>query len=111
MGTTTGFYSRKDVVDTLVNQYSNDIFTIIDKKATNFGRHLWMLIQPKDGPSFVCLFKLSSYQNDWGYKPVDESMGPCHWDCPVSLIDQADPPTTEYATNWRNKVYQYAERA
>lgn len=106
MGTTTGFYSRKDVVDTLVKMYSNDIFTIIDRKATNFGRHLWMLIQPKQGPSFVCLFKLSSYQGDWGYKAIDESMGPCYWDCPVSLIQQADPPTTEYATDWRNDVYR-----
>jgi len=106
MGTTTGFYSRNDVVDNLVNQYTSERFSIIDRKATNFGRHLWMLIQPKEGPSFICLFKLSSYRGDWGYKPIDESMGPCYWDCPVSLIQQADPPTTEYATQWRSRVYQ-----
>jgi len=108
MGTVSGFYSRKDVVDTIVIQYSNDIFTVIGKKVTNFGRHLWMVIQPKDGPSFVCLFKLTSYLNDWGYKAIDESMGPYYHDCPVSLLDQADQPTTEYATGWRNKVYEYA---
>ena len=108
MGTFSGFYSRNDVVDNLVNQYTSERFSIIDRKATNFGRHLWMLIQPKEGPSFICLFKLSSYRGDWGYKPIDESMGPCYWDCPVSLIQQADPPTTEYATQWRNRVHQYA---
>ena len=106
MGTISGYYSRQDVVNDLVKQYSGERFSIIDRKATNFGRHLWMLIQPKEGPSFVCLFKLSSYQNDWGYKAIDESMGPCYWDCPVSLIQQADPPTTEYATKWRNEVYR-----
>ena len=104
MGTFSGFYSRIDVVDTLVNQYTNARFRIIDRKATNFGRHLWMLLQPKEGPSFICLFKLSSYDGDWGYKPIDESMGPVYHDCPLSLLDQADPPTSEYATEWRTRV-------
>ena len=109
MGTISGYSSRQDVVDDLVRQYSSKHFTIINRKATNFGRHLWMLIQPQTGPSFVCLFKLSSYAGDWGYKAIDESMGPCYWDCPVSLIQQADPPTTEYATNWRNQVLQLSK--
>lgn len=104
MGTFSGFYSRMDVVDTLVNQYTNDGFRIIDRKATNWGRHLWMLIQPKEGPSFICLFKLSSYEGDWGYKDIDESMGPCACECPVSLLDQADPPTNQYAAEWRARV-------
>ena len=104
MGTFSGYYSRNDVVNDLIGQYTNDRFSIVDRKATNFGRHLWMLIQPKEGPSFICLFKLSSYDGDWGYKPIDESMGPCYWDCPVSLIKQADPATTEYAAKWRKAV-------
>ena len=104
MGTFSGYWSRQDVVDDLIRQYTNDCFSIIDKKTTNFGRHLWMLIQPKQGPSFICLFKLSSYGGDWGYKPIDESMGPVYWDCPASLIKQADPPTTENATAWRTIV-------
>lgn len=111
MGSFSGYYSRNDVVDDIVNQYTGERFSIIDRKTTNFGRHLWMLIQPSEGPSFICLFKLSSYGGDWGYKPVDESMGPCYHDCPVSLLDQADPPTTEYATGWRNNVYKYAGSA
>lgn len=108
MGTFSGFYSRKDVVDHIVDMYSGPDWTIIDKKATNFGRHLWMVLKAKQGNSFVILHRLSSYRNDWGYKPIDESMGPCYHDCPVSLLDQADQPTTEYATGWRNKVYEYA---
>jgi hypothetical protein len=108
MGTFSGYNSRNDVVSDLVNQYTSDRFKIIDRKATNFGRHLWMLIKPKEGNSFICLFKLSSHRGDWGYKPIDESMGPCHWDCPITLIQQADPPTTQYATDWRNQVYKYA---
>ena len=107
MGTFSGYYSRKDIVSDIVNQYTSERFSIIDRKATNFGRHLWILIQPKQGPSFVCLFKLSSYRGDWGYKPIDESMGPCYHDCPVSLLDKADPATTEYAIRWRERVRDY----
>ena len=106
MGTITGFNSRQDVVDTLEHYYSKGDWQIIDRKATNFGKHVWMLLKHKEQPSFVCLFKLSSYGGDWGYKDVDESMGPAQWDCPVSLIQQADPPTTQYATDWRNEVYR-----
>ena len=104
MGTISGFYSRQDVTDHLVDLYTSSNWTIIDRKTTNFGRHLWMLIQPNQGSSFVCLFKLSSYGGDWGYKSIDESMGPCYWDCPVSLIQQADSPTTATATQWRKAV-------
>ena len=52
MGTYYGWNSRKDVVEHLVDSYSGERFSIIDRKAKNFGRHLWMLIQPKQGPSF-----------------------------------------------------------
>ena len=110
MGSTTGFNSRTDVVDTLVKQHSTNGFSIIDRKATNFGRHLWMLIQPKKGPSFICLFVLSSYQHDWGYKDVDESMGMYQWDCPATLIQQADPPSTETAKQWREQILNYRAR-
>jgi hypothetical protein len=104
MGTISGFNSRKEIVDHLVYQYSKPNWTIIDRKATNFGRHLWMVLRPKEGPSFVCLYLLSSYQDDWGYKPIDESMGPCYYDCPVSLLGQADAPTPGHATEWRKIV-------
>ncbi len=107
MGTFTGYYSRQDVVDDLIKQYSTGGFTLIDRKATNYGRHLWFAIQPKQGPSFICLFKLSSYGGDWGYKPIDESMGPCHHECPLSLLAQVDAPTTEYSKNWRDRVLDW----
>jgi hypothetical protein len=48
----------------------------------------------------------------WGYKPMDESMGPYYYGCPVSYLDQADEPVNETAVEWREKVRQLAaERA
>ena len=107
MGTFAGFYSRNDVVDHIVDMYTNPNWTIIDHKTTNFGRHLWMVVKADQRSSFVILHKLSSYQNDWGYKPIDESMGPCYHDCPISLLDKADPPLAGYATEWRQQVRKY----
>lgn len=48
-----------------------------------------------------------------GYKPMDESMGPCFYDCPLAFLDIAQPaPTDAYAQEWRAKVRtQRAEQA
>ena len=37
----------------------------------------------------------------WGYKPIDETMGPCECDCPVSYLDEADEPMGDNAKEWR----------
>ena len=114
MGTHYGWNSRNDVVEHLVDSYSGERNAIKQMKATNFGRHVWMLIQPTepgyssqpDGGSYISLFKLSSYDGEWGYKPISEHMGPCYYDCPKSLLEEADDAPNEYAKQWRNKVLQ-----
>ena len=114
MGTYYGWNSRNDVVEHLVDSYSGERNAIKQMKATNFGRHVWMLIQPTEpgyssqhnGGSYISLFKLSSYDGEWGYKPISEHMGPCYYDCPKSLLEEADDAPNEYAKQWRNKVLQ-----
>lgn len=44
----------------------------------------------------------------WGYKDMDESMGPNYYTCPVNYLDEADDPVNEFATNWRAKVRTFA---
>lgn len=44
----------------------------------------------------------------WGYKPMDESMGPYYYNCPLTYLDEASEPVNEYAANWREKVRQFA---
>lgn len=39
----------------------------------------------------------------FGYKDMDESMGPCYYDCPAGILDLLDPTEQEYALNWRQK--------
>ena len=32
---------------------------------------------------------------------LTETMGPCHYDCPASILDLLGPPGNEYAAKWR----------
>lgn len=42
----------------------------------------------------------------WGYKDLDESVGPCEVNCPISYLAQASDPVG-YAVEWREKVRAY----
>lgn len=106
--------TRKHIVDDLVGQYSTNGWEILEKGSTAYGRRLWMCMrhpQSNGGKSFVVLFLLGSSDGYWGYKDIDETMGPYQWDCPAKVLDAADPPANEWATKWRAIVRQtHAER-
>lgn len=77
---------------------------LVSQAATCYGRHIWSLFELPDGRRFVNLDLLDKSGDQWGYKDMDESCGPCYYDCPLSLLDAATEPTTEYAKAWRIKV-------
>jgi hypothetical protein len=43
----------------------------------------------------------------WGYKDMEESMGPCYYSCPLKYLDQVPEPDSRYAKEWRGKVRAY----
>lgn len=51
---------------------------------------------------------------DFGYKPQDESVGPCDVDCPVGIMKLLTPieqlPGVGYAADWRAQVAAARER-
>lgn len=65
---------------------------------------LWMLNRLADGRVIITLALLEKSRIGWGYKLVDESMGPCYYSCPVDFIHEATIPVNEFAKEWRNKV-------
>ena len=92
--------------------------TLIAQKATYYGRHLWSVYQTKASPTnpiphrFINLDLLDygPAHQSWGYKETDESMGPCHYECPLELLDLAGPDDQAdgtYARAWRAKVRAY----
>lgn len=50
----------------------------------------------------VCLTSVDSREYcNFGYKDMDESMGPCERDCPVSILNLLSHRNDEWALEWR----------
>lgn len=78
------------------------------------GNHLWVLYTHPNGGRFVMLYLLAKQDGEWGYKPISEREGPCHYTCPVALLNASlDSPRANH--EWREQVRGYhrlkAERA
>ena len=54
------------------------------------------------GIVFLTQVDTKDYHN-FSYKDMDETMGPCYYDCPKSILDLLSPTNNEYANNWRAK--------
>lgn len=84
--------------------------THTDCKLVKFNRH-YSIIRYDGVPVGISLDLISRdpANDQWYYKPLDDSMGPCELDCPLSLIDIADSgrPAQGYAIEWRQKVRDY----
>lgn len=80
-------------------------------KSTALGNTHWYLCRRKDtGFVFIGIDLMengcATPGHGWGYKDMDESMGPCEVNCPLSYLKLASPPTG-YAIEWREKVREY----
>lgn len=47
-----------------------------------------------------------SYYN-FSYKVMDESVGPCYYDCPISILKLLTPTNSAYAVQWRKNCYEH----
>jgi hypothetical protein len=59
----------------------------------------------------VCL--LGYRKNDWynfGYKDMDETMGPCESECPKKILDLLTPTESSYALAWRARCLENLEK-
>lgn len=43
---------------------------------------------------------------NFGYKDMDETCGPCYYDCPKSILDLLTPTDSEWANEWRRKCIE-----
>ncbi len=93
---------------------------ILAERSTMYGRHLWWACEnPTTGERFVMLILIRgsarSEEASWGYKDVDESMGPCEVDCPLDLFELVPEPAgahqgAKWAREWRLRVRAYHMR-
>ena len=111
MGWLFGHYTRKSLIDHLC--YGNGVETL---KRKFVGNNMWAVQRTKDGITFACLYLIKGNPRvtddpcNWGYKDVDETMGPYQHDFPVSWLDLLSPIDSEYAVSWRENVRKRAEQ-
>jgi hypothetical protein len=70
--------------------------------TTTGDRDIWALI---------CLVKYNPRDREgyiFGYKDMEETMGPCECECPESILDLLPPPNHPYAKEWRARCRENA---
>lgn len=74
------------------------------------GNVLWSVVRISDtmsgevlGTIIACDLLQRFGPEQWGYKPMDESMHPYYYSCPLSYLDLAE----ERCPEWRKGVRQY----
>lgn len=64
----------------------------------------------KTGEIFALVVLTDTDCRDFGYKDMDETCGPCYYDCPMSILDLLTPTDNEYANEWREKCRYYHKK-
>lgn len=78
------------------------------------GKSIYEPLSEEDQITFAAVFVTSVDNNDYynfSYKDMEESMGPCYYDCPVSILNVLSPTDSEFANNWREACRQKAKGA
>lgn len=52
----------------------------------------------------IQMIKGQQYEN-FGYKDMDETCGPCSYDCPKSILQLLTPTDSQYANDWREQCW------
>ena len=83
MGWTFGW----DTKDDLVRELLDDSQCAGKIEASHLaGNELWTVIRLKDQSKVIVLF-LVEKSGQWGYKSMDECMGPYFYKCPLSFLE------------------------
>lgn len=108
MGWLFGYRNTTEIKSDLNAMRGN--LKVVDQKVTSYGRHIWSLYETATGERFINLDLCEKHEREWGYKDMDETMGPCYYDCPMTLIQQAGPTPHVTAQTWRESVKEFHAR-
>ena len=98
--------SKKDIISEITN--NNNIV-----KHCIRGNCLWTIMDVSEHSrtyeKIIVLYLLGTEsQGNWGYKDMDESMGPLYYSCPISWFNETDVMNQD----WRDRVLEiYKEKS
>jgi len=105
--------SRKDIIREVIQGWSREDGTGTQTlKHCARGNVLYVVHEtttPEETFRFIGVYLLLRSRDGWGYKPMDESMHPYYYNCPVSYIELAEekPKTGGLGADsdkWRENV-------
>lgn len=105
--------TRADTIEHLTKEQITETREFRTLRKCFRGNTMYALheVGPRGGPlkKFICVYLLQRSKGfGWGYKDIEESMGPNYYDCPVSYLDEAGEPSTQFAKEWRAEVRRLA---
>ncbi len=107
--------SRRHIIEDLISTDDNDQRRLETIAYCTRGNVLWSVVEitrKQEGDRkerFIsCCLMRRERGTGWGYKRMDESMGPCYYSCPLSYLDLAPVAASQ---KWRDAVKAYHSRA
>jgi hypothetical protein len=79
-------------------------------RATVKGNRHWYLMRIRETGMHVIgldLMQGTRGESSWGYKDMDESVGPYYWDCPITYLDAPADESVGSTSEWRAQVRRY----
>jgi len=107
-----GWHYNWDSKEKLIDHITEEYHTFKTLRHSVRGDVLWALHRSTltNGETwrFIgCYLLNKDHADGWGYKPMDETMGPFYYNCPKTYLRDASPPVNQTAANWRAKVLEY----
>lgn len=108
--------TRRGLIQALTHPHTHADGTTIQTLTYSLrGQVLWSVreMRSTDGTTerWIGCDLLSSHSDyGWGYKALEESMGPVHVSCPLLYLSLVPEPDREPHTGWRKAVRAYHTR-
>jgi hypothetical protein len=102
-----GFKNPKAYLD---NQFTCGVYKVLKSALCGMRTYYAAVKNHKDGSIFavVCLVRYNKRAADgyiFGYKDMDETMGPCEAECPQAILELLTATDSEYAVQWRVRCW------
>jgi hypothetical protein len=92
--------SRADIIREITSDGAKTL-----RKFTS-GNILWTVQETKTGERFIGCYLLQRSSDGWGYKPMEESMHPYYYSCPLAFLKEVPVASAD----WRQGVCIYHEK-
>jgi hypothetical protein len=101
--------TKQDLVRYLIRPQRNDNWTKDTLRHCCRGNCLWTVEKVWNRSNnqfrtFIMLYLMEKNEGCWGYKDMDEGMGPYYFSCPTSYFKVAGPTEDKGAQVLREKV-------